>query len=77
MALINLTINSMFLITLHFSFLVDIALDILNRKPELAKERVEENGESETAWHLLARKPNAIGSSDKFCFWKRYINFRN
>ncbi|XP_031736032.1 uncharacterized protein LOC101222763 isoform X5 [Cucumis sativus] len=39
----------------------DIALDILNRKPELAKERVEENGESETAWHLLARKPNAIG----------------
>ncbi|KAA0055403.1 ankyrin repeat-containing protein [Cucumis melo var. makuwa] len=52
----------------------DIALDILKKKPELAKERVEENGE--TALHLLARKPNAIGSSNKLCFWKKYINSR-
>ena len=65
----------MFLITLHFSFIVDIALDILNKKPTLAKESVEETGE--TALHLLARKANAIGSSDKLCFWKRHINSRN
>ncbi|KAE8652658.1 ankyrin repeat-containing protein NPR4 isoform X2 [Cucumis sativus] len=37
----------------------DIALDILNKKPTLAKESVEETGE--TALHLLARKANAIG----------------
>lgn len=60
---------------LFISFIVDIALDILKKKPELAKERVEENGE--TALHLLARKANAIGSSNKLCFWKKYINSRN
>ena len=49
----------MFLIGLHFSLIVDIALDILKVKSELEKERKKENGD--TTLHLLARKPYAIG----------------
>ncbi|XP_022137352.1 uncharacterized protein LOC111008827 isoform X2 [Momordica charantia] len=49
----------------------DIALDIMKKKPELALERRKENGD--TALHVFARKPSAIGSG-KLRFWKRCIN---
>lgn len=63
--------------TLFLPFLtlsLDIALEILKKKPELAKERMENN---DTALHVLARKPSAIGSSSELSFWKRHINSRN
>ncbi|XP_023542596.1 ankyrin repeat-containing protein ITN1-like [Cucurbita pepo subsp. pepo] len=51
----------------------DIALEILKKKPELAKEKME-NGD--TALHVLARKPSAIGSHAELSFWKTSINSR-
>ncbi|CAK9327292.1 unnamed protein product [Citrullus colocynthis] len=52
----------------------DIALEILIKKPELAKERMAENTDS--ALHVLAKKSSAIGSSNELGFWKRHINNR-
>ena len=64
------------ILNISFYFLsVDIALDILRKKPELAKEREGDYGI--TALHMLARKPYAIGSSKELSFWKRRINSRN
>ncbi|KAL0535224.1 hypothetical protein IC582_029549 [Cucumis melo] len=50
----------------------DIALDILKVKSGLAKWREKENGD--TALHLLARKPYAIGSSNQLSCLKKYIS---
>lgn len=66
----------MFLPNISYSFfIVDIALEILTLKPELAKERMKQTGN--TALHILATKPFAIGSSNKLSLWKRLINSRN
>ncbi|TYJ99325.1 ankyrin repeat-containing protein [Cucumis melo var. makuwa] len=64
----------------------DIALDILTKKPELAKARMglrdangnwRENSEGETALHVLSRKSDVvIGSSSKLSFWRRHMNSR-
>ncbi|KAG7012389.1 hypothetical protein SDJN02_25141 [Cucurbita argyrosperma subsp. argyrosperma] len=51
----------------------DMALEILNKKLELARERLQ-NGD--TALHVLARKPSMIGSNTKLSFWKTSINSR-
>ncbi|KAG6573216.1 Ankyrin repeat-containing protein ITN1, partial [Cucurbita argyrosperma subsp. sororia] len=51
----------------------DMALEILKKKPELARERLQ-NGD--TALHVLARKPSTIGSNRELSFWKTSINSR-
>ncbi|XP_031737747.1 ankyrin repeat-containing protein At5g02620 [Cucumis sativus] len=50
----------------------DIALNILEKKPELAQQLLNEDGE--IILHELAKKPFAIGSSNDLSFWKRHIN---
>uniref|UniRef100_A0A0A0LRU9 Uncharacterized protein n=1 Tax=Cucumis sativus TaxID=3659 RepID=A0A0A0LRU9_CUCSA len=64
----------------------DIALDILTKKPELAKARMglketggnwSENPEGETALHILSRKSDVIGSSSNLSFWRRHMNSRS
>ncbi|XP_022159372.1 ankyrin-3-like [Momordica charantia] len=53
----------LFIATISLDY-YDIALKILKKKPELALERREENGD--TALHVLARKPyGTIGSSSE------------